>query len=106
MVDREAEGRRIVDERGNEIKLLGARRYEVPSRSKRGRRRYVDLDIGACTCPDNQQRGETCAHLRAARIASEKPAKRAEKSGWSPMSPKQREHVLAWLETADMLPTL
>lgn len=105
-VDREAEGRRIAEEQGELIKSLGGHRFEVPSRSKTGRRRYVDLDIGACTCPDNQQRGETCAHLHAAREASRKPAKGRRSSGWAPMPPKQRERVLAWLDTADALPPL
>jgi predicted nucleic acid-binding Zn finger protein len=104
-VDRAEEGRRIVKEHGALIKSLGGRRFEIPSRSKVGRRRFVDLDVGACTCPDNQQRGERCAHIIAADLASSKPAPR-KRGGWEPMSPKQKERVLAWLETADTLPTL
>ncbi len=60
-------GVRLFREHGDEITMLYVGGiYSVPSRTKEGTFYHVVLGTGHCECPDNQYRGETCAHLVAA----------------------------------------
>lgn len=61
-------------EHGEEFRSLGAGRYEVPSRSRNGKRHEVNIEHEACSCEDHEIRGFICAHIYAVVIAMSKPA--------------------------------
>lgn len=73
-VSRPLAGLALYRERGEEIRSLGAGRYEVPSRTYQGKRHEVNIERETCSCKDATNRGRMCAHIFAVVIAMSKPA--------------------------------
>ena len=78
-VDRRAEAKRLLCERGHLVRLEqeGAYWYwYVPSRRESGREYKLPYEGDSCPCPDHEMRKATCAHMIAVAIV------KVERSRW------------------------